>query len=346
MDKIYKILFSCMAVMAVTFACAKYESEDNLTAQQRIREAWMRTNLGGVIEADENGLYILDKSIGSGVEIGDTAFCLVDYSTRDLEGNYIKYTTEQLARMMGTYKATKYYCPEIMQMGQYKLYTPVENLVKGLREGGHATFLLPPEASIFDYPKDLKKYYKSYGNDGTEPAVSENYIYDFKVVKVIDDIYQYQIDQLEEYANKYYAGVDSLEKGFYMVKLKESTSDADTITASTSVNVRYVGKLLDGFCFDTNIQDTSKVYGLYKFGNSYDALSVTWQKDGYSSGDDGKKTYVTGVINGFAMAVGRMKYGEEAVAFFWSPLAYGTQSSDTYPAYAPMCFYLKIEPKE
>lgn len=346
MDKIFKALLAFIAVSAVVFSCAKYETEDNLTSQKRIREAWMRVNLGEELQADENGIYILDKNIGSGAKIGDTAFCMVDYCTRDLDGNYTQYTTEQIARMMGTYSNTKYYSPEIFQMGKYKLFTPVENLLKSLNEGGSVSFLLPPEATTYDYPKELRKYYKSYGNDGTKPANTENYLYDMKVVKVIDDIYQYQIDCLEDFAARKYAGVDSIEKGFYMVKLKESTADADTITASTSVNVRYIGKLLDGFCFDTNIQDSAKVYGLYKLSNSYDALSVTWQKDGYTTGDDGTRSYSSGVINGFAMAVGRMKYGEEAIAFFWSPLAYGTQSSDSYPAYAPMCFYIKIEPKE
>ena len=345
MHKLFKTIPVLLAVIALTVGCATYETEDNITSQKRIREAWMRVNLGGELEADENGLYVMDKHVG-GKEIGDTAYCLIDYVCRDLDGNYTTYTTEEVAKIMGTYSNTKYYSPEVIQMGQYKLYTPVENLVKSLREGGYAHFLLPPEASTYDYPKDLKKYYKSRGNDGTEPAISQNYIYDLNVVEVIDDIYQYQIDKLEDYSNKYYGGVDSLEKGFYFVKLKSNPRPQDTITSSSSVDVEYIGKLLDGFCFDTNIQDSAKVYGLYDLSNTYEPLSVTFQKDGYSVGEDGKKSYTTDVINGFAMAVGRMKYDEEAIAFFWSPLAYGTKSSDSYPAYSPMCFYIKTPSKD
>lgn len=346
MNNISRIFLAAFGFVAIAGACARYESEDNLVSQKRIRDAWMRVNLGREVEADENGLYVFDKSVGSGSEIGDTAFCLVDYTCRDLDGNYTKYTTEEVARIMGTYSNTKYYSPEIFQMGQYKLYTPVENFLRGLKEGGSAQFLLPPEASTYDYPKDLKKYYKSRGNDGTEPAVSQNYIYDMKVVEVIDDIYQYQIDKLEAFADKNYGGVDSLEKGFYFVKLKETPSERDTIKSATTVKVHYIGRLLDGFCFDTNIQDSAKVYGLYKLGNSYEPLSVTYQKNGYSVGEDGKKSYSSDVIKGFSMAVGRMKYGEEAIAFFWSPLAYETKSSDSYPAYSPMWFYIKVELKE
>jgi len=247
---------------------------------------------------------------------------------------------------MGTYSKTKYYCPEIVQMGTYKLYTPVENLVKSIKEGGYAHFLLPPEASTYEYTKELKKYYKSQGNDGTEPSITENFIYDMTVVEVIDDIYQYQIDKLEDFSKKKYGGVDSLEKGFYFIKLKSNPKVADTIVPNASVNVNYIGRLLDGFCFDTNIQDTAKVLGLYDRSKTYETLSVTYQKNGYTVGEDGSKSYVSDVIQGFAMAVGRMKYGEEAVAFFWSPMAYGSKSSDSYPAYAPMWFYLKIDPKE
>ena len=346
MHKYTRIILAVAAVAALAFACAKYESEDNLVSQKRIRDAWMRVKLGHEIDPDENGLYVLEKAVGSGKSIGDTSFILFDYVVRDLEGNYNKYTTEEVARIMGTYSNEKYYCPEVVQMGQYKLYTPMENFVKSLKGGGKAKFLLPPDATTYAYTKELKKYYKSYGNDGTEPDLSENYIYDVEVVDVIDDIYQYQIDKLEAFAAKNYAGLDSLEKGFYFVKLVEKPAETDTIAVNTSVQVDYIGKLLDGFCFDTNIADSAKVYGLFNLSKSYEPLSVNFLKNGYSTSDDGTRTYSTDVINGFAMAVGRMNYGEEAIAFFWSPLAYGTKSSDSYPAYAPMCFYLKVRPKE
>lgn len=346
MHKCFKIVLAVVAIASLAVCCAKYESEDSLVSQKRVRDAWMRINLGKELEADENGLYILEKEVGKGVKIGDTSYCLVDYVTRDLDGNYTKYTTEEAARIMGTYSNTKYYSPELIQMGNYKLYTPMEKLVKSLNEGGSVKFILPPEATTYDYPKELKKYYKSRGNDGTKPALSENYIYDLKVVKVIDDIYKYQIDNLEAYSNKNYSGVDSLEKGFYMVKLKENPSDRDSIVPGASVKVDYIGKLLDGFCFDTNIQDSAKVYGLYQLSKTYEPLSVTYQKNGYNLSDSGQRSYVSGVINGFAMAVGRMRYGEEAIAFFWSPLAYGSASADGYPAYSPMCFYIKVRPKE
>ena len=346
MQKYTRIILAVATLAALAFACAKYESEDNLVSQKRVRDAWMRVNLGQELEPDENGLYVLEKTVGTGKAIGDTAFILFDYVVRDLEGNYTKYTTEEVARIMGAYSNEKYYSPEIVQMGQYKLYTPMENFVKTLNAGGKAKFLLPPEATTYAYTKELKKYYKTYGNDGTKPALSENYIYDVAVVDVIDDIYQYQIDKLEAFSNKNYAGLDSLEKGFYFVKLKENNSVTDTIAVNASVKVDYIGKLLDGFCFDTNIADSAKVYGLYNLSKTYEPLSVTFLKNGYSISDDGSRSYSSDVINGFAMAVGRMNYGEEAIAFFWSPLAYGTKSSDSYPAYAPMCFYIKVRPKD
>ena len=176
--------------------------------------------------------------------------------------------------------------------------------------------------------------------------MTQNFIYDLKVVEVVNDMNKYQIDKLEKFAKEHYNGLDSICEGFYMLKLKTSDNPADTIPSATSVKVRYVGKLLDGFCFDTNIQDTAKVYGLYKVGNAYNSLSVTYYPNGYTIGSDGSRSYSSDVIKGFAMAVGRMKYTEEAVAFFWTNLAYGSASSDTYPAYAPMCFYIHVEAKE
>lgn len=342
MHKSIKVALAVAVAVVGVIACAKYETEDNLTAQKRIREAWMRVNKGGVLDPDENGIYVFEKSVGNGAKIGDTSYLLLDYVARDLDGNYTKYTTEEVARKMGTYSNTKYYSPEVVQMGNYKIYTPVENFLKGLNGGGSAHFLLPPEATTYDYPKDLKQYYKSYGNDGTEPALTQNFLYDVKIVDVIENMQEYQKEKLEQFSASHYHGVDSICEGFYMVKLTESPYQMDTIPEGRSVKVRYIGKLLDGFCFDTNIQDSAKVYGLYKVGNTYSDLSVTYYHDGYTLGDNGEKTYSSDVIKGFAMTVGRMKFGERAISFFWSDLAYGSSSSDSYPAYAPMWFYVEI----
>ena len=117
MRRIFKTVVALAAIVALAVSCAQYETEDNLTAQKRIREAWMRVNKGGVIDADQNGLYVFEKTVGKGAVIGDTSYVMIDYTARDLDGNYTKYTTEEVARKMGTYSPTKYYSPEIMQFG-------------------------------------------------------------------------------------------------------------------------------------------------------------------------------------------------------------------------------------
>lgn len=340
--KFFRINILALAVIILSvISCARYETEDSLTAQKRIREAWMRVNLGKELDPNENGLYVIEQKIGSGREIGDSSYCLIEYTSRDFDGNYTAYTSAEIAKILGKYSDTLYYSPQITRFGQYEMYTPVEKYVKTLREGGYAHFILPPEQSTYDYPKEWKTYYQSRGKDGDKPALSENCIYELNIIKVFDDVREYQIEQLEAYADKYYNGVDSICRGFYMVKLNEMPP-ADSITDNKTVKVKYIGKLLDGFCFDTNIQDTAKVYGRYRAGRKYSDLSVTYHPNGYMTNDDGEKTYSSEVIQGFAMAVGRMRYGEKAVAFFWSDFAYGSKSSKVYPAYAPMCFYIEV----
>ena len=343
--------FSRINILAIalmllsTLSCARYETEDDITAQRRIVQAWMRVNLGKEIDANDQGLYVIEEKAGSGREFSDSSYCLLEYTARDLDGNYVSYTSADIAKQLGTYHDTLYFSPEVARMGQFEMYTPVENYIKTLNEGGYAYFILPPEQSTYDYPKELKAYYKAYGKDGDEPANSVNCVYEVNVLEVFDDMQQYQIDKLEKYADEHYNGVDSICRGFYMVKLKEMP-EADTISDGTSVNINYIGKLLDGFCFDTNIQDTAKVYGRYKSSKTYSSLSVTYHPDGYTVDDDGEKTYSTEVIQGVAMTVGRMRYGEKAVAFFWSYYAYGSNSSNVYPAYAPMCFYIEVEEED
>ena len=259
---------------ACAFAgCAKYETEDTLTAQKRVREAWMRVHYGDAIQPEANGLYILDQQSGTGEAVKDSSYCFVDYYMKDLDGNYVKYTTADMAKRMGTYSDTAYYSPKIWKLGDFDLYTPVQNILKEMKVGGHIQFLLPPDLTYYEVPKSLKNYYKTYGITD-QPQGTENYIYAFVLKDVPNNMQQYERNQLKAYAAANYPGLDTLEDGFYFIKTK-AVPEADTVADNATVKVRYVCKLLDGFCFDTNIADTAKVYKRYNAARTYSALSVS-----------------------------------------------------------------------
>jgi FKBP-type peptidyl-prolyl cis-trans isomerase len=109
----------------------------------------------------------------------------------------------------------------------------------------------------------------------------------------------------------------------------EKPADGDTVI------VRYVGSLLDGFVFETNIRDSARVHYKKNFDKTatYDALSVI-VKDDVSSMD---------VVQGFAYALKEMRKGQEAVVFFSSDYGYQTTSSGQIQPYSMLRFYIKVE---
>jgi FKBP-type peptidyl-prolyl cis-trans isomerase len=116
----------------------------------------------------------------------------------------------------------------------------------GMQEGGRVKFILPP--------------WLTNTEDEPEWGESSNLIFDIELKHVITDILKWEEDSMKAYANLHYPGLDTLSSNFYLKKLSESTKDS---LESGSVKVYYIGRLLDGFVFDTNIKDTAKKYGIY-----------------------------------------------------------------------------------
>jgi FKBP-type peptidyl-prolyl cis-trans isomerase len=105
-----------------------------------------------------------------------------------------------------------------------------------------------------------------------------------------------------------------------------------------------VGKLLDGYVFDTNIADTAKKYGLYKANKTYEPLSVDYESTFEQMSSEGSENG-DGFVTGFARALKSMTYGDRAVTFFWSDLGYKDKGTDGVPAYSMLFFDLYVEEK-
>ena len=156
------------------------------------------------------------------------------------------------------------------------------------------------------------------------------------------DIYDYQERAMKAWFTENYGISDTTALHLYFKKLVEKTAETDTVSEGTAVNVRYIGRLLNGKVFDTNIEDTAKFYRIWKSGSTYNALSVNFYKS-----DSQKFSSENSVVSGFGQAVTLMNYGETAVTLFNSELGYGEKGSNpAIPEYAPLVFWLQIEPKE
>ena len=324
------------AILLSVFAaasCAVEPDEDANLTYDRVMTAWINVNYPGLRPYGESGAYVLDLQKGEGPAVTDSAYVWVHYTKKGLDQSIISSNIQSVDEQTGQYFVTNYYGSDIWRVDQGYLPEGLEEVLKTLRAGGRASIALPHSASGHDYA-----FYSAFS--GTSEA--DHYLFDLTVDTVVADIYDYQRRVMQQWADTHYAMVDTVSKDFYFKKLTEKAEeDTDTIPEGRTISVRYVGRLLNGQVFDTNIEDTAKFYRLWTPGSTYSALSLEYYPD------EEKFIESNSVVNGFSKAVCRMNYEETAVTLFGSELGYGDNGSGkSIPEYAPLSFWLYIEPKE
>jgi FKBP-type peptidyl-prolyl cis-trans isomerase len=323
-------LLFIIAACLLAVSCAKEEDESADLIQKRILDAYLVNNYPN-IKPTKSGLVILSKTEGTGeTPIDKNMGVYISYSIKSLSGAYQATNQESVAKQLGNYAKTNYYGPSLFEVGFGTTIKGVEEAITGMKKGGKVVVIIPPWLSSYSANAD-------YGSSTGGRENTTNLIYEIEIKSVIKDIIKFQIDSLQSYSNRYYSGMDSTSYGFYFTKLKDLKTD--TIAAEKSADVWYVGRLLDGYVFDTNIADTAKKYGIYNSSKSYTALSVTYAANVTTMKDNNS------IVAGYAQALKKMSYGEIATTFFYSNLGYGAeaQSSSNIGSYQPLVFYLKVE---
>jgi hypothetical protein len=164
-------------------------------------------------------------------------------------------------------------------------------------------------------------------------------IYTIHVYGMTSDIYKWQIDSLERYTALYMDNVDSTSYGYYYQQLKAPT-DTTTLPSDTTVYINYIGRLLNGQVFDTNIADTAKLYNIYNSSATYKPTKITWG-DNYSNLTMGSNE--NSMITGFAKALYGMKSMEKGRCAFYSYLGYDYSGSGSrIPAFAMLRFDVQL----
>lgn len=111
----------------------------------------------------------------------------------------------------------------------------------------------------------------------------------------------------------------------------------------TTIYINYVGRLLNGKVFDTNIQRVAQDNGLS--GGTYKPSAIQWG-DSFYALERGDESSSSSIIQGFAMTLWRMHPMGKAIGIFYSDFGYGaTGSSSTIPAYSPLMFEIEIVEK-
>ena len=308
-------------ISLLTYSCGKDIEESAEQAHRRYIEAFIEKNYPG-IEPTESGLYILDSIPGTGAKVGDSSYVLIDYTITYLDGYYIDYTSEEIARQLGQFSNQKLYGPQIWSILDQE--DGIKEIFSYMREGGQIQAVIPPWL-MGEETENL-----TGNSDGTAK------MYNFTLKKVIKDVIAYQDSLLNDYVKQKYPYLDTTEAGFYFMKTKSNPDPTDTLLDEQSVKLRYIGRYLNGKVFDTNIADTAKKYGIYS-ECSYDLLSFKY----FDNEDDAINQ--NSLVVGFSKALWRMTFDEKCRTFFNSDFGYGSAGSGNIPGYTPLCFEIQVE---
>lgn len=315
----------CLAVVAVSlFSCAEEKEESERSIHERILGAYVKEEYPNA-QVLPSGLVVIETQEGTGKTLNNREAGYFEYTTRSLSNEVVETTDEQLAREIGTFAHTNYYGPKMFETGYKSTYKGLEEIMVGMKIGGKAKFILPPWLSVT-------------GNNGNRWEESNSLIYEIELKEVISVIDTWEADTMRRYAATHYPGLDTLSSHFYLKKLNNIVHK-DTLESAT-LNVRYIGRLLDGWVFDTNIADTAKKYGIYDPDNDYNALEFKWNDDLETMEKDNS------MVRGFCMALKEMNYGDIAFTMFGSKYGYDYRGKSPIGPYQPLIFWLEVEPKQ
>ena len=357
----FTILYIAAAIAAAS--CAKTEATGPNDAYQRYFDAWMQVNHP---EAKPTGIgiYIMEEQLGKGETVGEEGFVLVDYRITDLEGNISSYTDALTAQQLGTYAQTTYYGPKFWTVVETTLPAGVRAAVVGAPVGTHRRVIIPSWLMSYQAYDNEADYLDPPLKKGEEYDASSysNTIYDFTIADYTEDIEKWQIDSIGRFfanrtvridgkpANEIFVtstgaqmtAADSVSTGFYYKQI-QAPVDTATFAKDTTVYINYVGKLLNGLVFDTNVERVAKDNGLYSASRTYKPTKIKWGEE-YSEltmGDDGSS-----VIAGFAKTIWEMRAMEKGVGVFYSTLGYSYSGSGSgIPGYAPLIFEIELVAK-
>lgn len=318
--------FVLMAVLALALvSCAEEKEESERSVQERILDAYVEVNCPDAQRWD-SGIVMMSSTKGTGDTLNKYESAFFEYTVKSLTGIYSETTDPELAKRLGWYSKSNHYSPKYFEIGNGNTFAGIEEVMYKMQVGAKAEFILPPWLT----------YYEGQANNVWNSSIST--IYQIELKEVVENMLTWQQDTMKAYANTHYPGLDTLKSNFYFKELYDG-GVTDTLT-NESVNVRYVGRLLDGWVFDTNIADTAKKYGIYDSSNDYAALEVLFAEDLQQMIDDNS------LVEGFCMALKEMNYGDKAFTMFYSEYGYSSTGSDQIGPYQPLIFWLYIEPKD
>lgn len=354
-------IYSVITLSAI--GCAKTVSVGVNDANKRFFEAWLHTN-NITTEPQGRGIYIIEDVPGTGKEVKRDGFVYLDYTTMDLEGNILDYTSEDIAKKLGEYSKSAYYGPRMITNFTGSTYAGVLDMLDGMKTGGKRKVIIPGWLMSYSDFKTEEEYL-------AQTTSQSSTIYEICVRDYTDSAVTWEIDSIGRFFSNeklLIAGKpvnqlfltekgtpmtvsDSIKNGFYYSRIKAPVTDS-TFSSDTTIYINYTGMTLNGQVFDTTYEDVAKDYNIYSPSREYKPVQIKWPSTKNEEGEAEDYTSITmgsegsSVISGFALTLWQMKAMEQGIGLFYSPLGYSYNGSgESIPSYSPLIFKIEIVEK-
>lgn len=348
---------------AVVAACADKDSGTDIDYEQLSLDAWVAKHINATSERairQDNGMWLEITDAGQTDDIAtkDTILWVkYNFTVRDLIGNIAFSRLEDIARWQGTFTRYTHYVPDYIYCGDYNsnllegTYYMMRNTMKdasgndvNIHIGTKGTIYLPSTLAYGTVgTSNDAGYGGQYSLDGSIPT-----ILDFEIVDITKD----PVKTEEAEVDAFIAGDASwkpvsdtltylyVDKTFRLPE-GETAYQGDSILVDTTVNIWYVGKFLDGFVFDTNIDSVKlRVYG--EVASTGEALEFTYNDpESTTSSSSDESSYInmwnyaipTLLQGQWARIIGTSYYGYGSYGQYRNGSSSTTSSSDYYYNY-------------
>ena len=139
--------------------CAKDPADETNLNEKEYFDALMEYRYPEV-QANENGVFILEDIPGMGEELGEEGYVYISYTVADIEGNISSTTDEKTAKQVGSYVKSYYYGPRVSATGT-SLSVGMEGILEGMRAGGTRKAIVPFWLNTYTRYESLSQYLKN-----------------------------------------------------------------------------------------------------------------------------------------------------------------------------------------
>ena len=304
--------YALMSLVAAAglISCAEIVEIDMDEKEQQSLDAWIAkhvNNKGTRAVRQSNGLWveIADYGDTKSMATNDTVtWVKYNFTMRDMTGNVVFTRYEDIAKWQGTYTKHTHYVPDYIFCGEYpanllegthyvmrNTLTNHDNTKFNMHAGTKGTLYIPSSlAHGATGTSNDAGYGCQYSLNGSVPS-----IIDFEIGHVTKDPVKDEEKEVADFiasTGNWKPVNDTLDHLYVDKKFRlpegEEAYKGDSIKIDSTVKIWYVGKFLDGFVFDTNI-DSIKRRAFGKIESVGEALEFTAKEQGKStdeSGDD------------------------------------------------------------